>query len=73
MWYTCLINIHSTETTEQQHMIRKQEDCPDPRRIVSQKIVTTCSHYPLQLSGGSTQEAYVRWKERDEGTVDRIG
>jgi hypothetical protein len=52
MWYTYLINIHSTETTEQQHIIHKQEDCPNSRRIVSQKIVTTCSHFPSSLREG---------------------
>jgi hypothetical protein len=52
MWHTYLINIHITETTEQQHIIHKQEDCQNPRRVVSQKIVTTCSHFPCSLREG---------------------
>jgi hypothetical protein len=51
-WHTYLINIHSTETTEQQHIIHKQEDCPNPRRIGSQRLVTTCSHFPSSLREG---------------------
>jgi hypothetical protein len=52
MWHMYLINIHSTETTEQQHIIHKQEDCQNSRRIVSQKIVTTSSHFPSSLREG---------------------
>jgi hypothetical protein len=52
MWHTYPITIHSTETTEQQHITHKQEECPNSRRIVSQKIVTTCSHFPCSLREG---------------------